>query len=291
MLTDDYNSELIALISLLDEPDGQIYGKVREKISSYGTEAIRPLEAAWDNSFDSLIQKRIEDIIHEIQFDNLIFEFNKWRHYQFNDLLKGFMLVAKYQYPDLIEKTITDKMGQIIQDVWLELNKNLTPLENVKVINHILFDVHEFAANKANINTPQNSFINTIFETKKANPISLSIIYLVVAQSLKIPVYGINLPQNFIMAYADTMIEPGTRITRSNIRFYINAFNRGAVFTKREVELFIKQINLKEEDSYFLPCDNVAIIRRVLNNLIFAYESLGITEKVREFRKILTSLD
>jgi hypothetical protein len=93
------------------------------------------------------------------------------------------------------------------------------------------------------------------------------------------------------MAYADTMIEPGTRITRSNIRFYINAFNRGAVFTKREVELFIKQINLKEEDSYFLPCDNVAIIRRVLNNLIFAYENLGITEKVREFRKILTSLD
>lgn len=291
MLPDDYNSELIALISLLDEPDSRIYGKVRDKISSYGTEAIHSLEAAWDHSFDSLIQKRIEDIIHEIQFNNLLFEFNKWRHYHFNDLLKGFMLVAKYQYPDLIEKTITDKMGQIIQDVWLELNKNLTPLENVKVINHILFDVHEFAANKANLNSPQNSYINTIFETKKANPISLSIIYMVVAQSLKIPIYGINLPQNFIMAYTDNMIEESTQLTRNNIRFYINAFNRGAVFTKREVELFIKQIDLKEEDAYFLPCDNVAIIRRVLNNLIFAYENLGISEKVSEFRKILSSLD
>ncbi len=283
--------ELDALISLLDEPDNNIYLKVHDKISSLGTKAIPSLEVAWDDSFDSLIQKRIEIIIHEIQFDNLIFEFNKWRHYQFNDLLKGFMLVAKYQYPDLIEKTITDKIGQITQDVWLELNKNLTPLETVKVVNHIFFDIHALSANKADLHSPQNSYINNIFETKKANPISLSIIYTVVAQSLKIPIYGINLPQNFIMAYADKMIDENTLLTRENIRFYINVFNKGAVFTKREVELFLKQINLKDNDAYFLPCDNVAIIRRVLNNLVFSYQNLGMSEKETEIMNLISLLD
>jgi len=288
---DGENKELDALISLLDEPDERIYVTVSNKISTYGADAIPLLEQAWDSSLNQLIQKRIENLIHDIQFNHLVFELNKWRHYHVNDLMKGFILVAKYQYPDLIEKTITDKLGQIIQDVWLELNNNLTPLEKVKVLNHIIFDVHELAANKVNLHSPQNSFINTIFETKKANPISLSIIYMVVAQSLKIPVYGINLPQNFIMAYADSLITENTVLTRENIRFYINAFNKGAVFTKREVELFIRQINLKEEDSYFLPCDNVAIIRRVFNNLVFSYESLGMAEKVNEIRKILSTLD
>jgi len=284
------NTELDALISLLDEPDDTIFVQVRNKISTYGTEAISSLETAWDNSSDKFTQNRIENIIHEIQLNNLIFELNKWRHYHFNDLLKGFILVAKYQYPDLIEKSITDKIGQIIQDVWLELNNNLTPLEKVKVLNHIIFDVHEFSANKANLYSPQNSYINTIFETKKANPISLSIIYMVAAQSLRIPVYGINLPQNFILAYTDQMIGENTKILRNNILFYINAFNRGAVFTKREVELFIKQLNLKDDDSYFLPCTNIDTIRRVFNNLIFAYENLGMSEKTDEIKRILTAL-
>jgi len=291
MIRKGENSELDALISLLDEPDDEIFVQIRNKISTYGTDAISSLEMAWDSSLDQLIQNRIENIIHEIQLNNIIFELNKWHHYDFKDLLKGFMLVAKYQYPDLIEKNITDKLGQIIQDVWLELNNNLTPLEKVKVLNHIFFDVHEFSANKSNLYTPQNSFINTIFETKKANPISLSIIYMVVAQSLRIPVYGINLPQNFILAYADQMVGENTKIQRGNILFYINAFNKGAVFTKREVELFIKQLNLKDDDSYFLPCTNNDIIRRVFNNLLFTYESLGMPDKMSEIKRILSALD
>jgi len=285
------NKELDALISLLDEPDSRIYLQVRDKISSYGSEAIPVLEVEWDHSSDQLIQKRIEDIIHEIQLNSLNLELNKWRHENKDDLLKGFMLVAKYQYPDLDEKSIISKIGQIIQDVWLELNNNLTPLEKVKVLNHILFDVHELSGNKVNIHAPQNSYINTIFETKKANPVSLSIIYMIVAQSLKIPVYGVNLPQNFVMAYADQMLTKSYELKKNNIQFYINAFNKGAVFTKREVELFIRQASLTDEDSYYLPCDNVTIIRRVFSNLVFAYENLGINEKVEEIKKLISILD
>ncbi len=285
------NTQLEALISLLDEPDSNIFLKVKEKIFSYGTEAIPVLEDAWDHSTDNEIQQRIEGIIHKIQYENVFSELRNWKQNGGKDLLKGFILVAKYQYPDLNEKEIIDKIGQIIQDVWLELNNNLTPLEKIKVINHIFFDVHRFKGNKSDVHAPQNSYINVIFETKRANPISLSIIYMVVAQSLKIPVYGINLPQNFIMAYLNRMIEPGVEINKNNIQFYINAFTNGAVFTRKEVELFLRQINLDQEDKYFLPCDNITIIRRVINNLIFSYANGGDTEKSEELKHLQLALD
>ncbi len=285
------NTELEALISLLDEPDASIFSKVRDKIFTYGPEAIPMLEDAWDHSADNKIQQRIEGIIHSIQFESVFSQLKKWHQDGGKDLLKGFMLVAKYQYPDLNEKEITDKIGQIIQDVWLELNNNLTPLEKVKVINHILFDVHGFKGNKSDVHAPQNSYINVIFETKKANPISLSIIYMVVAQSLRIPVYGINLPQNFIMTYLNRMINPGVKINIDNVQFYINAFTNGAVFTRKEVELFLRQINLEQEDKYFLPCNNTTIIRRVINNLIFAYANTGETVKSEELKKLQSALE
>lgn len=280
------NTELDALVSLLDEPDDNMFGQVRDKIFSYGMDAIPALENAWDVSTDNTMQNRIETIIHQIQFDHTVEEFRLWKTNLSHDLLKGFILVAKYHYPELDEKSIITQVGKIIQDVWLELNSNLTPLEKIKVLNHIFFDVNGFRDNRQDLYSTKNSFINNVLESKKGNSVSLSIIYMVVAQSLKIPIYGINLPQEFVMAYMGGMILDLKSISAKDVQFYLNAKNKGAVFTKREIERFLMQINLEPEDKYFLPCDNLTIIRRVLNNLLYAYQQSGNTEKAAEIKKI-----
>lgn len=286
------SSELQALISLLDEPDPEIFSRVRDRLFTYGISAVPLLEDAWDSTYEENdIHKRIEGIIHDIQFNDVFQNLKKWKNSPQPDLLTGFLQVAKYQYPELKEKGITDKVGLIIQDVWLELNNNLTPLEKTKVINHILFDVHGFSANKSDVYAPPNSYINLVLETKKGNALSLSIIYMIVSQSLKIPVYGVNLPQNFIMVYLDRMRKPGETVTKRNVQFYINAFNNGAVFTQREVELFLRHISIEPDDKFFLPCDNITIIRRVLNNLMVANETKGKPEKVDELKRLQEALD
>jgi regulator of sirC expression with transglutaminase-like and TPR domain len=285
------NKELEALVNLIDEPDFKIFERIRDKLFDYGMEAIPALEDARITFADDSIQQRIESIIHHIQLDYSYAELKDWRQNNESDLLKGFTIVARHRYPHLDEKEIIKKIGVLIQDVWLELNSNLTPLEKIKVINHIFFEVHGFKGNKNDIHAPQNSFINNIFETKKGNPISLSIIYMIVAQSLKIPVYGINLPQNFILAYTTGMIDDYKKVTTDDIRFYLNVFNTGAVFTRREIELFLRQINLEQDPKYFLPCNNITIIKRVLNNLIFSYENAADTERAADIKKLQQALD
>jgi regulator of sirC expression with transglutaminase-like and TPR domain len=286
------NKELNALISLLDEPDDVIYGSIRDRLFSYGSMAIPLLEDAWDTSYeDNNLQQRIESIIHDIQFESVFKDLADWKNSPEQDLVTGFMIITRYQYPELNQKMITEKVGKIIQDVWLELNNDLTPLEKVKVLNHIIFDVHGFISNKTDLHEPKNTYLNTLLEMKKGNALSLSIVYMAVSQSLKIPVYGINLPQNFIMAYMDKMIVPGSIVKRSNVLFYINAFNGGAVFTQREIDLFLRQINLENEEKFFLPCDNVAIVRRAINNLIVGYQNQGNIEKSEELKKLQEALD
>ncbi len=283
--------ELNALISLLDEPDDEVFSRIRERLFSYGATAIPLLEDAWDTSYENNdVQQRIEGIIHQIQFDNISSELAGWNNTEDKDLMNGIMTITRYQYPELNTKTIIDKVGKIIQDVWLEINNELTPLEKVKVVNHILFDVHGFGSNKTNLHEPKNSYLNTLLETKKGNALSLSIIYMIISQSLRIPVYGVNLPQNFVMAYLKKMVSPGETVTRSDVLFYINAYNGGAVFTQREIDLFLRQINLEHDDKFYLPCDNTAIIRRLINNLIVGYENMGNIEKSLELKKLQQSL-
>ena len=279
--------EVIALITLLDDPDEVIYSQVKDRFVILGPPAIPHLETAWENSFDAIMQKRIEVIIHTIQFEILQKALKKWAIEEQEDLLKGILILSRYQYPDLNETKIRKDLGQIKQDVWLELNDDLTAIEKVKVLNHILFEVHQFSGNITNYHAPQNSFINNVLESKKGNPLMLSVLYMLICKELNIPIYGINLPQHFVLAYLNdnaNLIDVNNKTLSNNILFYINPFSKGLIFNQKDIDQFLKQLNLEPEAKYYIPCSNIEIVKRSLNNLIFSYEKLGYLEKVDELK-------
>ncbi|HBX53339.1 MAG: hypothetical protein A2275_10415 [Bacteroidetes bacterium RIFOXYA12_FULL_35_11] len=280
-----------ALINLLDDPNEEIFTTVKQTLLDEGVEAIPELEKAWDLSQELVLQSRIEDIIRNIQLKIIKNNFSVWAHSEKNDLLEGVYLIAKYQYPDLRFEDVREKIEIVKKDVWLELNENLTALEKVKILNHIIFDIHKFSLNNANFYSPQNSYINIVLETKKGNPLSLSIIYALIAQSLGLPIYGVNLPKNFILAYKEEISALFAFEEESEaVLFYINPSNKGAVFGRKEIDYFLKQQKLSPEKSFYVPCSNAEIIIRLINNLIASYEKLSYNDKVSDLEEILTVL-
>ena len=281
--------EVIALITLLDDPDEMIYSQVKERFVTLGPPAIPHLETAWENSFDAIMQKRIETIIHTIQFEALQRALKTWAEEESDDLLKGVLILSRYQYPDLDEQKVRKLIHQIKQDVWLELHEDLTAMEKVKILNHVLFEIHQFSGNITNYHAPQNSFINNVLESKKGNPLMLSIIYMLICKELSIPVYGINLPQHFVLAYINdyaNLMDATHKTFSNNILFYINPFSKGLIFDHKDIDQFLKQLNLDPEPKYYHPCNNVDILLRCVNNLIFSYEKLGYLDKVKELKKL-----
>jgi len=285
MLEPSQIKELRALVSLLDEPDEDNYKIIWDKIYSYGIDAIPNLQIAWENSLDPIIQKKIEDLTHKIQFDNLCYELMQWSRLGNTNLLLGVYLITKYQYPELKQNDLKTQIEDIKKDIWLELNEHLTSLEKIKVFNHIFYDIYGFRGNDKSFHAPQNSYLNLVLESKKGNPLSLGIIYLVVAQMLELPIYGVNLPEHFILAFTNEKGDNNLSFLYENdVLFYLNPFNKGAVFTKKEIDLFIKQLKLEPDPAYYIPCSNLIIVQRIINNLIYAYEKMGYTEKINELK-------
>lgn len=278
-------SEIKALISLLDDSDKDIYTHIEERLISLGKEVIPILEDAWSGAFDAVMQRRIEHIVHKIQFDTLVEDLKLWIHTGDHDLLAGAILIARYQYPDLDIEKIYEQIANIKKDIWLEINENLTALEIVNVLNHIFFTKYGFSGNTQNYHAPQNSFINVVLESKKGNPLALSIIYEVIAQALSLPIYGVNLPEHFILAFMDEsdLENPDA----AKVLFYINAFSKGTVFGKADIDQFVKRLNLEPESSHYLPCTNRDMIQRMLRNLSNSYSKLGDTDKVDELNTMI----
>ncbi len=284
------DKSLHAMILLLEDPDEEIFGEIRERLLSMGNEVIPALENVWENTFNNTLQSRIEDIIQTIQFSSTQEELKLWAATGGIDLLQGTLLIARYQYPDLDEENIRQQIELIRKDVWLELNPNLTAFEKVRVINHILFDVYNFTGNTSNYHAPQNSYINNVLESKRGNPLLLSILYSCIAQGLNIPIYGVNLPEHFILAYRDEYILRESPDEEEAILFYINPFSKGAVFSRMEIDTFLKQLKLEPNRIFYESCSNVNIIQRQLRNLITAYEKLGYPNKVEDLKELLNTL-
>lgn len=270
------DKELKALVSLLDDRDEQIVTQVVDKIRSLGKEAIPYLEQEWENNFNPLVQRRIEELIHDLQYELLKFRIQEWYASKDQDLLTGLWMVATYQYPDLEIEKLKQELEQIYYEAWLEFKPDLYPFDQVKVLNGVLFNKLKFGANTKNFHSPGNSMINIVLETRKGNPITLSIIYMLVAQKLKMPVYGVNLPNLFIVTYKD-----------EKNQFYINAFNKGLIFSRQDIENYIHELRLTPQDSFFEPCSSLEIIRRVFRNLIMSFDKMGEHEKAEEVKELL----
>lgn len=275
-------NELYALISLLEDPDQEIYFQVRNKLVDLGVEAIPELEHAWEINFDSLLQSRAELIIHEIQFNYTKSELNKWLNSNNKDLLQACLLLAHHQYPDLDLNKIALQIEQLTKEIWMELNNNLTPLEKVRVINHILFSRYGYKGNVRHFHAPQNSFICDVINNRKGNPLSLSILYLIIAQKCNLPIKGVNLPKHFVIAYTHEELYLG-----DPVKFYINPFSQGTILSRQDLERFLKKEQLQEQTQFFSPCGNRAIIKRLLTNLLHSYSISSNKEKSEEIQEFL----
>lgn len=283
-------SQISALITLIEDPDPEIFTHVRRELSNYGEPVIPHLERQWElNEYGELFQNRVEGLIHSIQYGAIETHMAKWKQNQDNDLLDGALLINRYQYPTGDDRDVRDAINLIRQDIWLELNDSLTALEKVKVFNHIIYDLHGFEGNKQNYSSPQNSFLQDVLESRKGNPLSLAVVYRILAESLDVPIYGVNLPNHFILAYVDESailnLEGGVP-SDNGILFYINPFSKGEVIHKTEIDEFLDYLDLPKRVSFYEACDNNAMVQRMVNNLIYSYSQMGKEQKVEELRRL-----
>jgi len=272
-------SELKALVSLLDDDDREVSSHVEQQIVSIGSEIIPFLEDHWEQSFDPNVQRRIENIIHNLQFKLLKNRLMIWSESEDQDLIEGMWLVATYLYPDFELNELRKDIEQIYYDAWTEFKDDLGPVDQIKILNAVLFSKLKFRANTKNFHSPGNSMINVVMESKRGNPISLCTIYMLIAQKLGMPVRGVNLPNMFILCYKT-----------DEMTIYINAFNRGLIFTREDIDHYLKNLNINPDPKFYEPCGNVEFVKRSFRNLIMCFERLGEHEKSEEIKVLLNSI-
>jgi hypothetical protein len=237
--------EFQSMLYLLDDSDERVVEHVENQITLMGMDALPFLEKYWSDEANVVVQERMVLLIKKINQQLLLQSLRIWEATETQDLLEGVLIIDQIANPNLDRQLIENQIDKIKLDAWLELNYDLTSFEKVKILNQILFDAHGFCGDTESYHSSKNSFISSVLERKKGNPISLSVLYIIIAQRLNIPIFGVNLPQHFILGYvnefdwmpllqfndASSLLDG----SGSEIMFYINPFNKGLIFNRDNI--------------------------------------------------------
>lgn len=282
------NKEIQALLHLVDDPDREVFDTVADRLLRYGTGIIPSLEQLWETTEDEGVQYRIENLIHRALFVELQHDVAAWARDPSPSLLRGALLIARYRYPELNVQQQLKLIDQMRRNIWLELNQYLAPLEQINVVNSILYNYYKLQGHEITERDPNLFFVNHTLESKQGNAFSLGIIYLALCELLDIPIFAVGIPRQFVIAFFDTQyhfLTPDTEPMQT-IQFYIDPVN-GMVYTQNDVEVYLKKIKAGHSEAFFQPLSNKDVIVRMLEEMALTYDYANEEDKAREMQQLI----
>ena len=167
---------LNSLIFLTDEPDEHLYISIANEILAYGTAALPFLKEKIKSISNVFHEERLNNLIYSIEQQSVREKLQLWGEKRENDLMEPYFILSRNRFPEEDWAWIGFQMVMLIEQAEKELNPDLTPLEQVKILNHIIYDVNKFRADMNTINVSDYYYINTLFETHLGNPLSLGML-------------------------------------------------------------------------------------------------------------------
>lgn len=285
------SKEISALLTLIDDPDEEVFGAVSSKIVGYGKTIIPNLEHLWETTPNEQIQERIELIIHKLHYTDLSEDFRQWNVSGHHDLLIGSLLVSKFQYPELTTSPVLLEVEKIRRNIWLELNNYLTSLEQIRIVTGILYSYYSLKSTEVSYTEVNDFLIHKVIESKKGNQVSNGILYLIICELLDIPVKAIAVPKQFVLAY----LKPGYSNENnedylSQVEFFIDPSN-GMVFTHKDVQAYFKRISVPPVQSYFKPLSGKRVIQHLLEETSKCFDNEKDFYKKEELMQLANLLD
>ena len=272
--------EQAALVRLLSDEDSAVYQAVREKIISGGPASVEWL-APHSLSDDAALRRHALDIIDHFKKKEADTRFHSFclQHGEDFDLETGAFMLAQTTYPNIniegYRALLDDFAAGAREKVVLEFSAE----EKLTALNTHLFSDLGFSGNVARYYDPENSYLNRVLDQRTGNPINLTLLYLLVARRLKLPVIGIGMPGHFICRYQSSSDE-----------IYIDPFNDGQLLSKADCIQYLQRGNYSLTDDFLSPTSARRMFLRICSNLHQIYTGLGKPEDTNRFQHYLVAL-
>jgi len=194
-------------------------------------------------------------------------------------------------YNDMNVKKYLEELNLMQKELNIKReNSNINfsrPTQIIELINEYMFKEQEFKANIHDYQNPLNNFLNIVIEKKIGIPITLSIIYITLAQSVNFILYPVNFPRHFLVKY---VLDDA-----NHNEIIIDPFNKGRIMDdyalKNLIDSFFPNQNIPLTKKLVEKANLSQVMIRILNNLKDSFFEIQEFDKLNIANEMIFAID
>jgi len=281
--------EINALLNLIEDPDDEVYQTITRRFIGFGQDVIPVLTEFQELTDDPVQVDKINAIISQISISCIENAVADWLNSEDQSVLEATLFTTAYLNPAHDRDRLFFDIEKIRKTVWLELNDYLTPLEEINVLNKIIFGHYNYKGVELDHASTTLFDPSHLLTNKVSNTFPLAAVYLIIAEMLGITILPADIPKQNLLCY----VEEGSSIISiegSDILFYIDPLN-GQVYTHRDVENYVKKMNLAHPPVTYTPSNAKNFVQRWLKEIAKAEQIKGEVERHKALLQLISSIN
>ena len=264
---------------LLDDESPIVREAITRELTRCPEDGIQFLEQVIKEP-DHLLAKHAHDLLAELGWVDGVEGFLKFINSQRYELESGWFLLDRTVSPtfDIASSTLfLDSLADRVRELLLPPHSSK---EICSVLNRVLFHEFGFRGARKDFSDPQNSFLHLVLDRRRGLPITLSVVYILVARRIGLELDPIALPGRFMVGcFSET--KP----------FYIDVWSGGKFLEIEQMADFLNDASIEDSGSFLLPVTVGETLTRGCRNLVQQYGKMGDEDNAHLFNKFVLEFE
>jgi regulator of sirC expression with transglutaminase-like and TPR domain len=262
-----------AIVALLDDHSPAVRRALLAELKQHGREAQRFLEGLARGP-NRMVGWHAQWFLAELKFADPVAEFKGFIRSLNYELETGALLLSRTVHPDLdvgVCCGLLDQMAARCRELIVE---PATHRDKCRVLNRVLFHEFGFHGNVEHYTDPANSFLDRVLERRKGIPVTLCLVYLLVAQRCGLDLEPVGVPGHFLV---------GCYVEGSP--FFVDPFENGLFRSADEVFELLRRQQVVPKITDLAPTPVREVLHRCCRNLVHHYGLAGQAELAQLFNE------
>lgn len=175
------------------------------------------------------------------------------------DLVHAALLLAAIDNSELDIDGYRDQVDEMADELRSLVPADPSESEKMETLHNFLFNELGYHGSRTNYHNASNSYLNEVIDDREGLPITLSLLYMELADRIDLTVDGVGLPGHFVV---------GVHLGEESSQL-VDVFDRGTLMTLDDAkERVLSYTGRPWDDEYLSPYTNRQIIVRMLRNLL-----------------------
>jgi regulator of sirC expression with transglutaminase-like and TPR domain len=273
-----HDAELATLERLLDDPSPVVRQAVLTRLKAAGLPGVLWLESLTkDEALAAHARALLADLRTPEAAAHAFLALARDARY---DLEEACLLLERATEPTLADDAYSTELDRLAERTRELIAEPLDVRGKCRLLCRVIFGEEGYRGAQESFAVPASSLLSQVIRSRRGIPISLCLIFLLVARRLGLPVEPVGLPGRFMVG-----------VFRGREPLYIDCYEGGAFRTRAEVQLLLLENHLPADEAFLLPVTPRQTLARCCRNLVSQFEAQGDDRSSRLFLTFVHALE